>query len=194
MNRARILGLAGSLRQESHNKALLVAAAKLAPPGVRVEIYEDLARVPLFSEDVEAEGVPDGVRRLARAVAACDGLLLATPEYNQSIPGVLKNAIDWLSRPSVATPLDGMPAATMGITSGQWGTRYAQAALRHVLLATGALVLPASGAYFRDAPTLIDRGTLRDEHARASVARLLADFADWIDRCAGQPRSSVAMK
>src|SRR5579859_780788 len=125
-----IIGLSGSLRKDSFNTTLLRAAAKLAPEGVRVEV-RTLHGVPLYDADVEeASGVPEAVAELKDAVAAADGLLLATPEYNNGIPGVFKNAIDWMSRPpaDIKRVFGGKPVALMGASPGGFGTTLSQAA------------------------------------------------------------------
>lgn len=174
-----VLALPGSLRRSSRNRWLLRAAAGCAPAGMTVTLFDDLAAVPLFSEDLEGEQPPAPVRRLRSAVAAADGVLIATPEYNQSIPGGLKNALDWLSR---SDELEGKPVAVTGATSGPWGTRLAQAAVRHVLHATGSLVLPGPALYLRDAERLFDGdGNLVDGATRDSLADMLAALARWIE-------------
>lgn len=181
----RILALAGSLRRGSFNRLLLFAAAECAPQGVSVRIYEDLASIPLFDEDLEREsgGAPAPVRRLREELASADGLLIATPEYNHSVPGVLKNAIDWLSRPAPDLLLRGKPAAVIGATPGPGATILAQSHLRHVLSATGALVLPPPGLVLADAAVLFDRsGGLAREPTRELLAQVMASFAEWIDR------------
>src|SRR5688572_15968702 len=125
-----IIGLAGSLRRGSYNAALLRAAADMAPAGSRIEI-ETLAEIPLYDGDVESkDGIPGSVTRLKDRIAAASGLLLATPEYNNSMPGVFKNAMDWLSRPpgDIARVFGSKPVALMGATPGAGGTRLAQAA------------------------------------------------------------------
>lgn len=178
-----VLALPGSLRRRSYNRALLVAATELAPRGLEVRLYEDLASIPLFDEDLEQEsgGGPPSVRRLRSAVAAADGLLIATPEYNQSIPGVLKNTIDWLSREAPDEVLARKPVAIAGATSGRWGTRLAQAALRQTLGATGALVLPAPSLFVAGAADLFDpAGRLTDGATRQQLTSLLDAFASWI--------------
>jgi len=189
----RVLAVAGSLRRDSWNRRLLDAAAECAAPGMVVTVYGDLASVPLFSEDLEAEGGPEGVRRLHQATDAADGLLIATPEYNQSIPGVLKNAIDWLSRPDGESCLVGKPAAVIGATAGPRGTRLAQRELRHVLSATESLVLPTPALYLRNAAAAFDgSGRLTDPPTRETLTRLLAAFAEWIRWSAGNAGSSSA--
>jgi chromate reductase, NAD(P)H dehydrogenase (quinone) len=183
-----VLAVAGSLRRDSFNRSLLRAAAELAPPGMTVAVEEDLASVPLFDEDLEstAAGGPGPVARLRAKVASADGLLIATPEYNQSIPGVLKNAIDWLSRDAAGEVLAGKPVAIVGASSGPWGTRLSQAALRQVLYATGSPVLPGPALYLREARRLFDdAGRLTDASTRERLAAVLAAFDRWMDRLAG---------
>lgn len=136
----RILAVSGSLRRGSHNTALLRAAANLLPPAVELRIYADLEAIPAFNED-RVEDPPESVQRLRDAVAAADGVLIATPEYNSSIPGVLKNALDWLSRPLIESPLRNKPAAVIGASTGMFGAVWAQAETRKVLAAIGARVL-----------------------------------------------------
>jgi len=182
--RHRILALSGSLRRDSHNRRLLEAAIRHAPGNLQITLYDDLADVPIFNEDREAAQLRQGgVRRLREAVVNADGLLIATPEYNQSMPGVLKNAIDWLSRPGPDDPLTGKPAAIMGASTGRWGTRLAQAALRQTLAATESLVMPAPMLFVRDAEQAFDNaGELRDPAMRESLHELLLAFSLWIER------------
>jgi chromate reductase len=187
----RILAIPGSLRRDSFNRRLLQAAARHAPPGLHIEVSDALADVPLFDEDLEsaAGGGPEGVWRLRGAVAAADGLMIATPEYNQSLPGVLKNAIDWLSRPAPEEVLAGKPVAIAGVSSGRWGTRLAQAALRQTLAATESRVMPAPMLFVRDAGQLFDAadGQLRDAATIESLQALLLAFAGWISALARTP-------
>jgi len=137
----RILGIAGSVRSDSHNARLLRHAAEQAPDGVEVEIWEGLKSIPPYDEDDDVEPAPEAVAELREALAGADALLIATPEYNRSIPGVLKNAIDWASRPRAETPLQNLPAAVIGASTGGFGGVWAQAELRKVLAATGARVV-----------------------------------------------------
>ena len=185
-----ILGLAGSLRRGSYNRLLLAAAVERAPAGVAMGVYEELGAIPLFNEDLESaigEG-QEAVRRLRCQVAAADGLLIATPEYNWSIPGVLKNVIDWLSRPGPDEVLAGKPIAIMGASAGRWGTRLAQNALRQVLTSTESLLLPRPALFVREAGGLFDEaGRLIDPSTREQLDTVLVAFADWIDR-AGSAR------
>src|SRR5215216_940357 len=143
-----ILGIAGSLRHGSYNRALLREAEQLAPPDVELEQF-DLRNLPLFDADVEVAGDPPEVRRLKEAIREADALLIATPEYNRGTSGVLKNAIDWASRPPFGSPLTGKPVAVMG-AGGRNGTAKAQAQVRD------ALGFP--------------RATVLDEHVRVPVA------------------------
>jgi len=182
--KTRVLALAGSLREASFNRKLLAAAAECAPATLQVIVYRDLASVPLFDEDLEraGDGGPEGVRRLRREIDSADGLLIATPEYNQSIPGVLKNAVDWLSRPGPQEVLAGKPVAVIGATVGRWGTRLAQAALRHILHANQALILPQPLMFVREAEQLFDAdGKLADQPTRNDLRELLGAFAQWIE-------------
>lgn len=178
----KLLAIAGSLRRGSYNRALLEAARQSAPPGFTVELYDGLSRIPPFDEDLERETNGGAeVRRLRELVAAADGLLIATPEYNQSIPGVLKNAIDWLSRPAPAEVLAAKPIAVVGATGGRWGTRLAQAALRQVFYATGSHVLPQPNLFLAQAHRVLGEGGLVDPAVRARLTELLTAFGRWID-------------
>lgn len=184
----QILAIAGSLRRDSWNLRLLEAAAACAPSGMTITIYRDLALIPMFNEDLEQEthgADPSPVRELRRKVGEADGLLIATPEYNQSIPGVLKNAMDWLSRAAPAEVLAGKPVAILGATSGRWGTRLAQHALRQTLHATESLVMPAPTLFLREAGRLFDDSVeLRDETTRDALQAVLHSLDHWIDRVA----------
>jgi chromate reductase len=136
----RILGISGSLRRDSHNTRLLRASAGLLPDGVELEVFDQLAAIPPFSEDDEHE-TPPAVAALKAAIAGADAVLIATPEYNASIPGVLKNALDWVSRPIAETPLAGKPAAVIGASTSLFGAVWAQAETRKVLGTIGARVV-----------------------------------------------------
>jgi chromate reductase len=136
----RILGLSGSLRRDSHNTALLRGAAALLPAGVQLQVFDRLAEIPPYCEDDEQQA-PPAVVALKAAIAGADALLVATPEYNHSIPGGLKNALDWVSRPLAQTPLRDKPAAVVGASTGLFGAVWAQAELRKVLGAIGARVV-----------------------------------------------------
>jgi NAD(P)H-dependent FMN reductase len=180
-----ILGIPGSLRKASFNAALLRAAAELAPSGVRLEIAS-LAGIPLYDGDVEeAEGVPAAVRELKDRVALSAGLLLATPEYNNSLPGVLKNAVDWMTRPPADIPrvFRGRRVAVIGATPGKGGTILAQAAWLPVLRTLGMLPWFGGRLMLSNAGQVIDAsGRLTDETARKQVADFMAGFADFVGR------------
>ena len=157
-----ILAISGSLRQGSFNTALLRAAADLLPPGVTVSFYDHLEEIPAFNED-RVEHRPEPVDRLWDAVDEADGVLISTPEYNSSIPGVLKNALDWLSRPLIESPLRNKPAAVIGASTSMFGAVWSQAETRKVLGAIGARVLdrelpvPHSEEQFDDAGKLVEK-------------------------------------
>jgi len=136
----RVLGVSGSLRRESHNRRLLRAAATLLPPEAELVPFEGLKAIPPFDEDDEAAPAP-AVMRWRRSVAEADALLFATPEYNSSIPGQLKNAIDWASRPLATAALRNKPAAVIGASTGMFGAVWAQAELRKALASAGARVI-----------------------------------------------------
>jgi chromate reductase len=136
----RILGISGSLRRDSHNTRLLRGIGKLLPDGVELEFFDQLARIPPYNEDDEHHVSP-AVAALKAAISGADAVLVATPEYNASIPGVLKNALDWVSRPIASTPLMGKPAAVVGASTGLFGAVWAQAETRKVLSTIGARVV-----------------------------------------------------
>jgi chromate reductase len=189
----RLLALSGSLRRGSYNTGLLRAARELAPAGVEVEIWDGLAAVPPFNEDDEAKPAPPAVASLRRAIAAADGLLVATPEYNGSIPGQLKNALDWASRPFDRTPLRGKPVAVIGASTSAFGAAWAQADLRRVLATIGArvvetdLVLPFAHERFDE------QGRLVDAEARARLATAVKALLDAVAaRRSAAPRELVA--
>lgn len=140
----RVLGISGSLRRDSLNSALLRAAAERLPAGTELVRFERLGEVPPFDEDVEAAGpAPDAVRALREAIRGADAVLIATPEYNHSLPGQLKNALDWASRPAGRSALNGKPAAAIGASKSMFGGVWAQAELRKVLAAMGGRVIEA---------------------------------------------------
>ena len=138
----RVLGISGSLRRDSYNSALLRAAAQRLPAGAELSEYEDLREIPPFDADLEEAGeTPPAVQELRAAVRGADAVLIATPEYNHSIPGVLKNALDWISRPAGESSLMGKPAAAIGASTGMFGAVWAQAETRKVLGALGGRVV-----------------------------------------------------
>jgi chromate reductase len=137
----RVLGIAGSLRRGSYNHALLREAAERLPAGAELVEFDRLGEIPPYDADVEAEGIPEPVEALRRAMRDADAVIVATPEYNHSIPGVLKNALDWASRPAGQSALTGKPAAVVGASTGMFGAVWAQAETRKVLGALGGRVV-----------------------------------------------------
>lgn len=182
-----IIGIAGSLRKASFNAALLRAAAELTPSGTQVEIAS-LPGIPLYDGDLESEeGLPEAVSTLKERVAAADGLLLVTPEYNSSLPGVFKNAIDWLSRPGkdIARVFGDKPTALMGATPGMGGTRLSQSAWLPVLRTLGVRAWSGKQLYVSGSNQVFDdQGKLVDEKVKQLLSAFMAEFAAFID---GQP-------
>jgi chromate reductase len=177
----RLLGIAGSLREGSYNRALLRAARELLPKGVEL-VEHDIAGLPFYDGDVEAAGDPAPVAELKDAIRAADALLIATPEYNRGVPGGLKNAIDWASRRPLASPLAGKPVALMGASTGRSGTARAQQQLRDALECPRAFVLDEPRVLVPEAYLRFDElGELADESVRAEIADLL----DTLVRVAG---------
>lgn len=176
----KIFGLSGSLRRGSFNRALLRAAAEVSPRGVEIRIFERLGEIPLFNADVEAEGDPEPVVALKSAIREADALLISTPEYNYGIPGVLKNAIDWASRPPDMSVLKGKPAAVMGATPGMTGTARAQLALRQAFLFTETYAVLQPEVLVARAYEKIDaEGRLKDEATRNFIRELLDALVAW---------------
>jgi len=172
-----VLGFAGSLRKGSYNRGLLRAAAELLPEGMTLETF-DLIDIPLYNGDIEAQGLPEPVQRFRERIAAVDALLIATPEYNHSISGVLKNAIDWVSRPP-NQPLNGKPVAIMG-GGGVFGSVRAQIHLRYLLVSLNMaqlnkpeVLIPNIAEKFDENITLIDS----DIHQR--IRTMLEALANW---------------
>ena len=158
----RVLGISGSLRRGSLNSALLRAAAERLPGGVELVELEGLSEVPPFDEDLEGGPAPVSVRRLRDAIRDADAVLIATPEYNHSLPGQLKNALDWASRPAGKSALNGKPAAAIGASKSMFGGVWAQAELRKVLAAMGGRVIDSELAVAR-AHEHVEDGRLRLE-------------------------------
>lgn len=177
-----VLAFAGSLREGSTNRALVRAAADLAPEGVTVEPF-DLAGIPLYNADLDTdEQRPESVTRFKAAIAEADALLIATPEYNHNVPGVLQNAIDWASRPAFRSPMVGKPVGIMGAAGGAIGTARAQEKLQNVLLAVLAHPFPHRGVLVGRAREKVTDGRLTDEATRDFLAAYLEGFAAFARR------------
>jgi chromate reductase, NAD(P)H dehydrogenase (quinone) len=177
----RVLAISGSLRGGSHNTMLLRAAAALAPEGVEIELYEGLKRVPPYDEDDDRDPAPAEVTRLREAVAGADALLVATPEYNHSIPGQLKTALDWLSRPRAAPALRNVPAAVVGASTGAFGAIWSQAEVRKVLAAAGARVVEDDVAVGHAHEAFDPDGRLASEEHAAQLREVLAELAAQVE-------------
>jgi chromate reductase len=183
----RILAVSGSLRRDSHNTNLLRAAVEAAPEGVEVELWDGIGDLPIYDQDLEQGEAPEAVRRLREAWSGADAILFATPEYNGSVPGGLKNAIDWASRPKFHAALTNKTVAVVGASEGQFGAMWSQADLRKVLGVAGARVvsdeLPVARAHekFDAEGRLLDaelferlRLVLRTLASEAAVAERIA--------------------
>lgn len=177
----KILGISGSLRHGSFNTAALRAAQELAPEGMSIDIF-DIAPIPLYNEDVKGQGFPPVVQELRAKIKAADGLLLSTPEYNYSTSGVLKNAIDWASRPP-EQPFEGKPIAIMGASPGALGTVRAQGHLRQMFIFMNAHILNRPEVMISSAGTKFDAaGKLTDQATRDFLAAMLVAFKAWVLR------------
>jgi chromate reductase len=186
----RLLAISGSLRRGSHNTRLLRVAAELAPPSAELELFEGLKEVPPYDEDDDTGEAPLGAQRLREAIAAADAVLIATPEYNSSLPGQLKNALDWASRPFPDNVLRNKPVAVIGASTGMFGAVWAQAEARKVLSAIGARVvdveLPIAGA-----EAAFDGDRLADEELHGRLGEVLVELADAVrerDELRANPR------
>jgi chromate reductase len=178
MDALHVLGISGSLRKGSYNTALLRIAAGLAPEGMTVEIW-DLAPIPLYNEDVRLAGEPEAVQQFKGAIAKADALLIAVTEYNYSVSGVLKNAIDWASRPPQTSPLNGKPVAMMG-AGASLGTARAQYHMRQVAVCVKMLPLSYPELFVPQARDKFDaEGNLLDDTIRARIRALLEALASW---------------
>ena len=194
----RVLGISGSLRRDSHNTALLRAAAATLPPGVEFELWEGLKAVPPYDADDDVRGPrPWVLRSLADAIAEADVVLFATPEYNHSIPGQLKNALDWLSRPLAASPLRDKTVGVIGASTGLFGAVWAQAELRKVLGAVGARVLDEELPVGLAGDAFSADGRLTDPELEQALAALVAELvgepALLGERVGGEPDGQLAI-
>jgi chromate reductase, NAD(P)H dehydrogenase (quinone) len=180
-DRVTVLGIAGSLRRRSYNRGLIETAREVAPQGMIIQTA-DLAPIPLYNADVQAEGDPPSVVTLKAQISAAGALLIATPEYNHLLSGVLKNAIDWASRPPGEAVFRRKPVAIMGASGGPTGTARAQLALRQVLTSVECYVLPSPQVLIGSAGDRFDaEGHLTDERAREQIRALLRALAEWVD-------------
>lgn len=173
----QILGIAGSLRNGSYNKLLLRAAQELAPDGMSIEPF-DLAPVPFFNTDVEADGDPAPVTQLKVAIRSADALLIATPEYQHGIPGVLKNALEWAARPPGSSVLDGKVVAMMGASPSPVGTARAHLDLRRTLMYNQCRLVVRPEVLVANAPAKFENGRFTDTDGRKFLGQLLEKIAD----------------
>ena len=181
---ARVIGISGALRQGSFNAALLRAAKELAPAGLDIDIAS-IRGIPLYDYDIEVQGLPAAVTQLKDAIVAVDGVLLVTPEYNNSIPGVFKNAIDWLSRPSsdIRRVFGGRPFAVIGASPGGFGTTLSQAAWLPVLHTLGTQAWSGSRLRVSRAASVFDEsGALKDAAVEEQLRQFLAGYVSFVRR------------
>lgn len=182
MEQIRVLGFAGSLRKASYNRALLRAAAELAPREMTIDQF-DIAVIPLYNGDVEAAGDPEGVAAFKAAIRAADGVLMVTPEYNHGVPGVIKNAVDWASRPPRDAALSGKPVGIMGASPGAVGTARGQSQLRQAFEFTNSYCMPQPEVLVSRVTDKFDEnGNLTDQPTREFLQRYLIALHDWIVR------------
>jgi chromate reductase, NAD(P)H dehydrogenase (quinone) len=172
----KILAISGSLRTDSLNTKLLHAASELVDGEVEFEVWDGLKAVPPFDEDDEAGRIPLAVRRLRAAIAQADAVLFATPEYNGSIPGQLKNALDWISRPVATNPLRNLPVAVIGASPGIFGAAWAQADLKKVIALLGARVTDAELPVAQAATRFDPNGRLIDEEIRENLSKVVNEL------------------
>jgi chromate reductase, NAD(P)H dehydrogenase (quinone) len=172
----RVLGISGSLRRDSLNTALLRAAAERLPAGAELVEFERLREIPPYDEDTEAQGTPPAVAELRQAMREADAVLVATPEYNHSIPGVLKNALDWASRPAGRSALNGKPAAVIGASTGMFGAVWAQAETRKVLGALGGRVIETELPVARADKQLVDGRLELEPQQSERLEEILAEL------------------
>ena len=177
----KVLGICGSLRKASLNMAALRACGELLPPGMKLEIATGLGDLPLFNQDLLDAGMPEPVKRLREQIAAADGLLIVSPEYNFSVPAPLKNLIDWGSRAPNQVFQD-KPIAIASVAPGPVGGARMQYDLRKMLVQLWGLVLPRPEVFIVNAAAKFSDGRLTDEASRKFLGELLAGFAAWIPR------------
>jgi chromate reductase len=181
------VAFAGSLRKASYNRALARALPDLAPPALAVTV-EEIDAIPLYNFDVEQTAFPEPVTRLKQVLRDADGTLIVTPEHNFSVPGVLKNTIDWISRPPGDAALRGKPVGILGATTGLTGTARAQMHLRTILVNLNAMVMPQPAVQIARANHVFDGdGRLADEDTAKHVRAFLEAFVRWIALISGRP-------
>lgn len=173
----RILAISGSLRRGSYNRRLLEAAREVAPEGVEVRVYEELKAVPPYDEDDDVGAAPAAAAHLRDEIEAADAVLFATPEYNSSVPGQLKNAVDWASRPHGGGALRSKPVAVVGASQGAFGAVWAQAELRKTLAASGARVVDGEVAVGHAHERFDAEGRLVDRDLREQLAEVMGQLA-----------------
>jgi chromate reductase len=188
----RVLGISGSLRRDSYNSGLLRAAADVLPPGAELEFFDGLKAIPPYDADDDLAGGPRPVQRLREAIADADAVLIATPEYNASLPGVLKNALDWASRPHATNPLRGKPAAVVGASTGMFGAVWAQAEGRKVLGTIGARVLDVELPVAEADERFDADGRLTDVEVEERLGEIVADLVTAAEVRADRLRERVA--
>jgi chromate reductase len=182
--RISILGFAGSLRKASYNRGLLSAALELAPPDAQIDIF-DLNGIPPFNQEME-NAPPEKVKEFKNKIRAADAILIATPEYNYSVPGVLKNALDWASRPPGDNALDGKPVALMGASTGMMGTARAQYHLRQTFVILNVCPLNRPEVLVPFAQDKFDAtGRLTDQKTRDKIKELLQSLVTWTRKLTG---------
>ena len=176
----KILGIAGSLRAESLNRSLLRAAKELAPDSMRIEIF-DLSAIPLYNSDVEKAGDPASVMAFKQAIRQADAVLMVTPEYNHGVPGVMKNAVDWASRPPASAPLAGKPVGILGASPAMTGSARGQSQLRQAFEFTNSYCMPQPEVLvFRAHEKFDGQGKLTDEQTAGFLKKYLVAFAEWV--------------
>jgi chromate reductase, NAD(P)H dehydrogenase (quinone) len=174
----QVLGISGSLRRDSHNSRLLHAAGERLPAGVELELWEELKAVPPYDQDDDVDPAPAAVTALRSAIAAADAVLIATPEYNSSVPGQLKNALDWVSRPLATNALRNKPVAVIGASTGAFGAVWAQAELRKVLSTIGARVVDGEVAVGHAPSRIAADGAVADTATREALDELIAQLVE----------------
>ena len=177
----KILGVSGSLRADSHNTALLRCAARHLPDGVELEVWDGLRGVPPYDEDDDVDPAPQAVAAFRAALAGADAVLFSTPEYNSSIPGQLKNALDWASRPHATNVLRNLPVAVVGASTGAFGAVWAQAELRKVLAAAGARVVDGEVIVGHVHRKMDDAGVLLDDEIREQLVEVLSGLVGAVE-------------